>query len=71
LNQKVEATTTALMGLAGIAGDAVHSREHILISNLLLNAWTHGRRHRVEDGAGGRDALRRQLLCSHLRRRGA
>jgi hypothetical protein len=36
LNQKIDATTTALLGLTGIASDPVQSREHILIAQLLL-----------------------------------
>jgi hypothetical protein len=43
LNQKVAATTTALLGLTGIASDPVQSREHILIAQLLLQAWKKGR----------------------------
>jgi hypothetical protein len=43
LNQKVAATTTALLGLTGLAGDPVQSREHILIAQLLLQAWKKGR----------------------------
>jgi hypothetical protein len=42
LNQKVAATTTALLGLTGIAADPVQSREHILIAQLLLQAWKKG-----------------------------
>jgi hypothetical protein len=43
LNQKIDATATALLGLTGISADPVQSREHILISQLLLNAWTQGK----------------------------
>ncbi len=43
LNQKIDATTTALLGLTGIASDPVQSREHILIAQLLLHAWTKGK----------------------------
>src|SRR5207249_513275 len=42
LNQKIDATTTALLGLTGIAADPVQSREHILIAQLLLHAWSKG-----------------------------
>lgn len=42
LNQKIDATTTALLGLSGISSDPVQSREHILIAQLLLNAWRKG-----------------------------
>lgn len=42
LNQKTAATTTALLGLTGITSDPVQSREHILISQLLLQAWKKG-----------------------------
>ncbi len=43
LNRKIDATTTALLGLTGIAADPVQSREHILIAQLLLTAWSKGR----------------------------
>lgn len=39
LNQKIDATATALLGLTGLSGDPVQSREHILIAQLLLHAW--------------------------------
>src|SRR5262249_3980125 len=39
LNQKIDTTTTALLGLTGIAGDPVQSRQHILIAQLLQHAW--------------------------------
>ena len=42
LTRKVEATATALLGLSGIASDPVQSREHILVSQLLLTAWKKG-----------------------------
>jgi hypothetical protein len=37
--QKLDATTTALLSLTGIASDPVQSREHILIAQLLQAAW--------------------------------
>src|SRR4051794_7697454 len=43
LNEKIDATTTALLGLSGISSDPVQSREHILIAQLLLQAWSAGR----------------------------
>jgi hypothetical protein len=43
LNQKIDATTTALLGLTGIGADPVQSREHILIAQLLLHAWSQGK----------------------------
>ncbi|HQR42148.1 MAG TPA: hypothetical protein PLX97_05675, partial [Gemmatales bacterium] len=42
LNERVESTTTALLGLTSISGDPLQSKEHILVANLLLNAWTKG-----------------------------
>ena len=42
LNERVESTTTALLGLTKISGDPLQSKEHILVANLLLNAWTKG-----------------------------
>ncbi len=43
LRERVGSTTTSLLGLLGIEGDALSSREHILISNLLARAWGEGR----------------------------
>jgi len=43
LNQKIDATASALLGLTGISSDPVQSREHILIANLLAHAWNAGR----------------------------
>src|SRR5271170_7313459 len=43
LNQKIESTATALLGLTGASADPVQSREHILISQLLLHFWTKGK----------------------------
>jgi hypothetical protein len=43
LTHKVDATATALLGLTGISADPIQSREHILISHLLLAAWEAGR----------------------------
>ncbi len=42
LNQKIDATTSALLGLTGIVSDPVQSREHILIAQLLLHYWLKG-----------------------------
>lgn len=38
--EQVEATVTALLGLAGIDADPLSSREHILLSNLIDHAWS-------------------------------
>lgn len=43
LNEKIDATTTALLGLSGISADPVQSREHILIAQLLLHSWKKGK----------------------------
>jgi hypothetical protein len=43
LHQKIDATASALLGLTGLSADPVQSREHILIAQLLVNAWTKGR----------------------------
>src|SRR5205085_9386657 len=40
LTQKINATTTALLGLTGIIADPVQSREHVLVAQLLQHAWT-------------------------------
>ncbi|MEO8277717.1 MAG: DUF87 domain-containing protein [Thermoanaerobaculia bacterium] len=39
---RVQSTATSLLGLVGIAGDPLRSREHILISSLLDRAWRAG-----------------------------
>jgi hypothetical protein len=43
LNERVDATASALLGLTNLADDPVQSREHILVAHLLLNAWLAGR----------------------------
>ncbi|NNL87209.1 MAG: ATP-binding protein, partial [Myxococcales bacterium] len=42
LNDRISSTATGLLGLLGIDADPLRSREHILISNLLENAWNDG-----------------------------
>lgn len=39
LNQRIDATASALLGLTGTASDPIQSREHILIAQILLHAW--------------------------------
>ena len=41
--ERVQATATSILTLLGIDADPVASREHILISRLLDNAWREGR----------------------------
>ena len=43
LRERVSGAATSLLGLLGIAADPVKSREHILISNILMDAWLEGR----------------------------
>lgn len=40
---EVEGFVSGLLGLVGIAGDPLTSREHILLSNLVTTAWAEGR----------------------------
>ncbi|MBN1151917.1 MAG: ATP-binding protein [Dehalococcoidia bacterium] len=42
LGDRISTTVTSLLGLMGIKGDPVRSREHILLSHLLTNAWEQG-----------------------------
>lgn len=43
LREKISATVTAVLGLVGLTDiDPVRSREHILLSNILENAWSKG-----------------------------
>ncbi|HEX5270948.1 MAG TPA: DUF87 domain-containing protein [Gemmataceae bacterium] len=43
LNQRIDATASAVLGLTGLEADPVQSREHILLAQLLLFAWSRGR----------------------------
>ena len=42
LAQRLDAVVSALLGLTGISADPVQSREHVYVSQLLLNAWSKG-----------------------------
>jgi len=42
LRDRIQGTVSALLGLVGIEADPVRSREHILLSNILENAWRAG-----------------------------
>jgi len=44
---RVETTATSLLSLAGIAADPLRSREHILISTLLSEAWKAGKSYEL------------------------
>jgi hypothetical protein len=43
LRDEIEATVTSLLALVGIKADPLASREHVLLSNLIENAWRAGR----------------------------
>ncbi len=43
LNDRISATVTSLLGLAGIDADPLQSREHILLSNLIETSWRAGK----------------------------
>ncbi len=43
LQERVGTTVSSLLGLLGIDADPLRSREHILLANLLTNAWKEGR----------------------------
>ncbi len=43
LREEIEGTVTSLLGLVGIEADPLSSREHVLLSNLIENAWRAGR----------------------------
>ena len=42
LRDEIEGTVTSLLGLVGITADPLSSREHVLLSNLIENAWRNG-----------------------------
>lgn len=43
LQDRVSGTAGSILGLIGITADPINSREHILISTILSNAWQQGR----------------------------
>ncbi|HEY4611238.1 MAG TPA: helicase HerA-like domain-containing protein, partial [Ilumatobacteraceae bacterium] len=43
VGDEIEGFVSGLLGLIGIDADPLSSREHILLSNLILNEWTGGR----------------------------
>ncbi len=43
LRERVSSTVTGLLGLVGVDADPIKSRESILLSNLLQDAWAKGR----------------------------
>ncbi|MGA9275818.1 helicase HerA domain-containing protein, partial [Ilumatobacter sp.] len=43
VSDEIEGYVTGLLGLVGIDADPLASREHILLSNLILHSWTEGR----------------------------
>ena len=43
LQERVRTTATSLLGMVGIDADPIQSREHILLSTLLTNAWQAGK----------------------------
>ncbi len=43
VGDEIEGFVSGLLGLVGIEADPLSSREHILLSNLILNEWTNGR----------------------------
>jgi hypothetical protein len=43
LRDEIEATVTSLLALVGIQAEPLSSREHVLLSNLIENAWRAGR----------------------------
>ncbi len=43
LQQRVSSTVSAVLALAGVEADPLHSREHILLSHIVDSAWRDGR----------------------------
>lgn len=40
--ERIQATASSVLGLMGIEADPVTSREHVLIANIIQNAWNNG-----------------------------
>ncbi len=53
LNSLVNTTATSLLGLVDVGGDPLQSREHILLSSLLLHHWRKGTDLSMESLIGG------------------
>lgn len=53
INSMVNATVTSLLALINIEGDPLQSREHILVSSLLLHHWRRGESPDMERLIGG------------------
>ncbi len=49
ITEKIRGITSALLGLVGIEADPIKSREHILISTIIQNAWANGKDLSMED----------------------
>jgi hypothetical protein len=43
LRERLQTTVSSLLALLGIEADPLRSREHLLLSAILADAWTHGR----------------------------
>ena len=43
LGERINTTVTGLLGLVGVKGDPLQSREHILLSTILGHSWSQGR----------------------------
>ena len=42
LSDEIDGYVTSLLGMIGIKGDPLSSREHILLANIIQNAWSQG-----------------------------
>ncbi len=42
VSDEIDGYVTSLLGMLGIAGDPLSSREHILLANIIQNAWSQG-----------------------------
>lgn len=49
MRERVLSTTSSILGLLGIAADPIKSREHILISTIIAQAWKEGKNLELAD----------------------
>ncbi len=42
VSDEIDGYVTSVLGMLGISGDPLSSREHILLANLIQNAWSQG-----------------------------
>ena len=70
VSDEIDGYVTELLGMIGISGDPLSSREHILLANLIQNAWSQGQSLDLGDaaraGAAAADAQARRARARRV-----